>query len=250
MEVALMRKHSLILTGLVILLLAAPLAGQEAAKYSEKSFTVGEKAYLHVKTISGNITVVGWDNPGQMLVQYRVAGENVEPVFEQSGDEVFLKEKHQEHGFFGGDSGSVHFKVFVPAAALLESKTVSGNIRLEKLAGSLEAKTVSGNIEFSLTNGGDVEIASVSGEINGQVGKLFDTSLTVKAISGNIDLQFLGGADARFRASSISGGIDSKLKLEEMESKKGYGSATLSGRIGAGKGKVTVSTISGEITIR
>ena len=72
----------------------------------------------------------------------------------------------------------------------------------------------------------------------------------VKAISGNIDLQFLGGADARFRASSISGGIESKLKLEEMESKKGYGSATLSGRIGAGKGKVTLSTISGEITIR
>ena len=245
-----MRKPALLLFGLALLLLTAPLAGQEAAKYSEKSFTVGEKAYLHVKTISGNITVVGWEKPDQMLVQYRVVGENVKPVFEQTGDEVFVKEDHQERGFFGGSSGSVNFKVFVPAAALLEGKTVSGNIKLEKLAGSMEVKTVSGNIGFSLTNGGDVEIASVSGEINGQIGKMFDTSLAVKAISGNIDLKFLGGADARFRASSISGGIDSMLKLEEMESKKGYGSATLSGRIGAGKGKVTLSTISGEITIR
>ena len=66
-----MRKHSLILIGLALLLLAAPLAGQEAAKYSEKSFSVGEKAYLHVKTISGNITVVGWEKPDQILVQYQ-----------------------------------------------------------------------------------------------------------------------------------------------------------------------------------
>jgi hypothetical protein len=246
-----MRTRFILLVGLVILLLAVPAAAQEAgAKYSEKTFQVGEKPYLHVKTVSGNITLVGWEKPGEILVQYRVVGDNVKPLFEQNGDEVFVREDHENSGFFGGSSGSVNFKVFLPWQALVEAKSVSGSVKIDKLGGALEAKTVSGNIQFAMVAAADVTVTSVSGSIDGRFEQPFEGNLQAKSISGDIDLQFAGGANARFRASSISGGIDSKLKLEEMESKKGYGSSSVSGRIGAGAGKVSLSTISGAIEVR
>ena len=144
----------------------------------------------------------------------------------------------------------MHYKVFLPWKALVEAKSVSGSIKIEKLGGSVEAKTVSGNIEFAMMTAADMDVTSVSGDINGSFEQLFDGNLRAKSISGDIELHFAGGANARFRASSISGGIDSKLKLEEMESKKGYGSSSISGRIGAGNGKMALSTISGGIEVR
>lgn len=234
----------------LILLLAVALAAAATGQVTEKTLTVTDKAYLHVKTVSGDIQVTGWAKSGEVYVKATIDGKNVKPVIEQKDGQIYLSELHDNPGFFGGSSGSVHFTVFVPAAAVVEGKSVSGTVKLEKLAGPVDFKTVSGDIALSLTGASDCDLSAVSGNITVQADAFYNAALSAKSISGGVDLVFSRGADARLRTSSISGEIDCKLKLEDAESKKGYGSTGLAGRIGSGTGRIELSTISGDITVR
>ena len=215
-----------------------------------KTFKVPEKTILIVKTISGNVEIAAGPKTDEVRVEATVEGKNVTPVIEQKDGEILVHESHENQGYFGGSSGSVHFKITLPSQAVVDGKTVSGEVKLLHLNGSVEFKSVSGPIQFVGAPRGDVDLASVSGDVSCQLEHRFATSLSIKNISGNITLQLPQGADARCKLGSISGEIDCGAKLEEKESNKGYGSVSVSGRFGDGSGKIQLKTISGDISIR
>jgi len=215
-----------------------------------KTFKVPEKTILVVKTVSGDIEVAAGAKADEVRVEATVEGKNVTPVIEQKDGEILVHESHENTGYFGGSSGSVHFKITLPATAVVDGKTVSGAVKLLNLNGSIEFKSVSGEIQYSGAPRGDVDLSSVSGNVTCALSQRFAASLMVKNISGNISIQLAQGADARCKMSSISGEIDCAAKLEDKESNKGYGSESLAGRLGDGSGKIQLKTISGDISIR
>jgi len=229
-----------VLLAVLVLGLAVPAATQ--------TFKVGDKVVLSIKTVSGDISVTGWEKP-EVKVDSEVVGDHVKPEVVQRDGEIVIREIHDNPGFFGS-SGSVNFKVYAPAGAMVDGKSISGTVTLERLNGSVEFKTVSGELSLSAAAPSDVDLSSVSGNVLCRLNKRYANSLAISNVSGDIELVLAGGGDAYCRLSTISGDLTVKQKMEEAETKKGYGSEKITGRLGQGSGKITLRTVSGDITLR
>jgi len=231
-----------------LIVMLAILVLSVAVSAATQTFKVGDRVVLRIKTVSGNISVTGWEKP-EVKVDSVVVGDNVKPEVTQRDGEIVIREIHDNPGFFGS-SGSVNFKIFAPAGAMVDGKSISGSVTLERLNGAVEFKTVSGELSLTAAAPSDVDLASVSGGVVCRLDKRYANSLAISNVSGDIELVLAGGGDAYCRLSTISGDLTVKQKMEEAETKKGYGSEKVTGRLGQGSGKITLSTVSGDIVLR
>jgi DUF4097 and DUF4098 domain-containing protein YvlB len=144
----------------------------------------------------------------------------------------------------------------------VNASTTSGDSEIEKIKGPVKISTTSGdNRIFDID--GALNIASASGDItvSGVTG-----SLRAAAISGDVRLSALSAKEGDFDVESISGDIvmeissDFSGKMEvgtvsgEVNSQLGgeldsYSDSRLRGKIGDGRGRLSVSTTSGDISI-
>jgi DUF4097 and DUF4098 domain-containing protein YvlB len=144
-------------------------------------------------------------------------------------------------------------------------KGVSGAITLDGVAGDVDANTVSGPIEAQGLNGklnfstvsGDLTVAdgwlerldgnSVSGDITLDVDLDPLGALQVTTVSGEVTIRLPAEADATVQLHSLSGDVRSEfggLKRSSMPA-----SHTVSGNVGAGSGRVSVTTLSGQVML-
>jgi Putative adhesin len=92
----------------------------------------------------------------------------------------------------------------------------------------LEANTMSGQIaaDVTLRAGGDVRVSTMSGDVT---------------------LRLPGGSDPQVRLQSTSGAV--RTEFESLRAVRAPASHTVSGNVGAGTGRVSVSTMSGSVTL-
>ncbi len=146
-------------------------------------------------------------------------------------------------------------------------KSVSGRITLDGVTGTVEATTVSGDIEAQGV-GGRIGFNSVSGDLtlaDGSVGRL-DAKTVSGRVTADIDLE----CAARLQIGTVSGAVAIRLPQQTnarvalrsaagrvqsefagLSPGKQAGGATLSGQLGHGEGvgKLSVSTMSGQVTL-
>lgn len=213
--------------------------------------------------------------------------QNVEVRMEQHGDVIDVRPHmyEQDRGWmdmFRGGRVSVDLLITVPRESSIEAHTVSGDLVLEGTRGSIEIQSVSGDLTIRDVQGsialrtvsGDVSCSEFCGraEANTVSGDLRLERCRVQAadvvtVSG--DLELIGalepGSEHRFK--TISGEID--LCLSGSAYEIGYktmsgdvtleteGRVTRDGRrdrtvtVGQGGGaRVTVKTVSGDLTVR
>lgn len=108
----------------------------------------------------------------------------------------------------------------------LDIRTSSGDLYVDGAAGSLRAESSSGDIRLCALSAveGDFEIGSVSGDVTVEINPDFSGRLLLKSASGNIN-------------SRISADLES------------LSDSRLAGMVGDGKGRLNVSTSSGDIRI-
>jgi DUF4097 and DUF4098 domain-containing protein YvlB len=229
----------------ILLMIAGSLA---AAAVNEDTFGIPANGHVYVKTVSGKITLTGWTHSGEVLVRWEIDGKNVEPVFEETANGLVIREDHLEKGFLES-SGSVHFEIFVPLDAIVEGKSVSGDIICDGAFADVGLKTVSGDIDASLEDPFEASLKSVSGDVNCTVNGAFAAHLQLKSVSGDVELSLPADTSCRFSAKTISGRLNCQADLGDRYEKEGIASKKLSGTLGAGKGEITASTISGSITV-
>lgn len=125
--------------------------------------------------------------------------------------------------------------------------TVSGDIRVPRAAGAVRAETVSGKIELTLAEVERARLESVSGTLL-LSGKLMrDGSVAMQSVSGSIQLELAPPINARIRASTFSGRIDSTIGTPE---RAGVGGGyRLEATSGDAAGEVRVESFSGRIRI-
>lgn len=162
-------------------------SGFGAGEKSQVEFL--DKKNLFLKSVSGNVQLLGWD-------QKRI-------ILEGSGTPMWVREKGDQlmvRSISGDVTGNV------PAETRLEVASVSGDITVSGVRGKFGLKSVSGNVELADFHG-EVEISSVSGDVS-----LLRVSgrMKIETHSGDIEILPVG----EFEGEVVTKSGDIELRLE------------------------------------
>ena len=123
-------------------------------------------------------------------------------------------------------------------------QTVSGDVEVQ-IDGNFSATSVSGDVQADVANAGNIVVHSTSGDIDLEVASAAALQLALISISGDVSLELPDNASAALEAVTTSGDIECDLDLAGREQK----SRRLTGQLGGGEGRISVSTTSGDISI-
>ncbi|MDQ2914186.1 MAG: DUF4097 domain-containing protein [Chloroflexota bacterium] len=212
--------------------------------------------------------------------------ENVEVRIEQKGNDIFV-EPHlyeQERSWldlFRGKRFRVDFEITVPRETAVDAQTVSGDLDLNGTRGPTRVESVSGDVNIEDVQG-PMRIKSVSGDVQctDYVGSVEGSSVSgdvdirgrvraceLHAVSGDISIDLepdVGGRESRLKTISgdvevglltsscvcdyhtASGDLDCEVPARIM--REGRKDRTVV--IGDGRSRLSVKTVSGDLTIK
>jgi hypothetical protein len=133
---------------------------------------------------------------------------------------------------------------------------VTGNVDAETMSGEIAARDIDGAIRFKSMSGGltlasgllsSLEANTVSGQVTADVALSDSGTMRVSTMSGEVTLRLPADSDARVRMQSTSGAV--RTEFESLRTVKAPASHTVSGNVGAGTGHVSVTTMSGTVTL-
>ncbi|MFJ7770702.1 DUF4097 family beta strand repeat-containing protein [Streptomyces sp. NPDC097107] len=242
---------------------------------------------LHVRIVNGTVNVVGTDEGPARLEVSEIEGPPL-VVTHRDGVLTVAYEDLPWKGFLKwldrkGWRRSAVVSLAVPtgtrvevgvvsAAAVVsgldgraEVKGVSGDTTLVGLAGPVRADTVSGNVEAQALTG-DLRFNSVSGDltvveagssvradsVSGSMIVDLDTAggptdISLTSVSGEIAIRLPQPADAEVEANTASGTVSSAF--EDLRMGGQWGAKRITGRLGAGNGRLKATTVSGSIAL-
>ncbi len=144
-------------------------------------------------------------------------------------------------------------------------KSVSGRITLDGVTGSVDADTLSGDVEAQGLDGvvgfksvsGDLTLAdgtvqrldarTVSGRVTADIGLAQGAAVRVATLSGDVTIRLPASASTEVDLRSTTGRVQSDFA--GLQAARSPGSSTLTGALGAGSGRVSVGTVSGQVTL-
>jgi hypothetical protein len=150
-------------------------------------------------------------------------------------------------------------------AAKTSIKSVSGDITLDGVTGSVDANTLSGDLEAQAIDGslkfhsvsGDLTLAggsvglvdanTVSGRITADIDLEDAGDMHVATVSGEVAVRLPSQTDARIDLRSTTGKVQSGF--DGLNCSRSPGSNAVTGTLGAGTGRLSVSTMSGHVTL-
>ncbi|MDX3804253.1 DUF4097 family beta strand repeat-containing protein [Streptomyces sp. AK04-3B] len=242
---------------------------------------------LHVRIVEGAVNVVGTDEGPARLEVSEVDGPPL-VVSHRDGTLTVAYEDLPWKGFLkwldrkgwrrravvslAVPAGTRVEVGVVSAAAVVsgidghaEVKGVNGDTTLVGLAGPVRADTVSGSVEAQALTG-DLRFNSVSGDltvveagssvkadsVSGSMIVDLDpasrpTRIDLTSVSGEIAIRLPHPADAQVEANTASGSVSNAF--EDLRVSGQWGAKRITGRLGAGNGKLRATTISGSIAL-
>jgi hypothetical protein len=200
---------------------------------------------IHVETIDGDESFVSVEGNEKLVEQTRVELDGRTLVVEFRGKKPFGITI--SIGDFSFGNGGLHVKVKVPHASgvrlttaaadmklrgrykALEAKsasgdlqldgevehdatvkTVSGDVRVDRVAGELRVNSVSGDVNVGFV-GGSIQSRSVSGDV--RFDSVREGTVTVQTVSGDIEVGVAPGTNLDVDAGSVSGDLTSEVPL-------------------------------------
>lgn len=132
----------------------------------------------------------------------------------------------------------------------------TGDVAAETMSGELAACDIDGTIHLKSMSGGltlagglldALDATTMSGQITADVTLRATGSVHVSTMSGDVTLRLPAESDARVRLQSTSGRV--RTEFESLRTARAPASHTVSGNVGAGTGHVSVTTMSGAVTL-
>ncbi|MFF1676802.1 DUF4097 family beta strand repeat-containing protein [Streptomyces sp. NPDC058256] len=243
---------------------------------------------LHVRVVNGTVNVVGTDEGSARLEVSELEGPPL-VVTQKDGTLTVAYEDLPWKGFLKwldrkGWRRSVVVSLAVPASTRVEVgvvganavvsgtdgrvevKGVTGDTTLVRIAGQVRVDTVSGNLEAQAVTG-DLRFNSVSGDltvvegsgssvraesVSGSMIVDLDTTgsptdVQLSNVSGEIAIRLPHPADAVVEANTASGSVSNAF--EDLRVNGQWGAKKITGRLGAGNGKLKAITVSGSIAL-
>ena len=241
-------------------------------------------AALKVRVVSGSVAILGSEDAPSL----DVASLTGQPllVTHEAGILTITYEDLQWDGLKGWlhpQRHSADVTVTVPAgcptqvgvvnasaivsgiSASISAKSASGDITLDGVTGNVDAKTVSGDLEargidgevaFNSVSGGltlaggsvsRLAARTVSGQVTADIDLRDGSGLRVTTVSGDVAVRIPASASARVNLKSTSGRVRSGF--DGMGTRPGRGPTVLSATIGSGSADLTVSSMTGDVTL-
>lgn len=263
----------IIIAGLRVQLKAELSEGDSMANYYEHEFETENLRDIEISYISEKIRLYPSDSSKIIIKEHlNSLGNNKPAIITQSNGRLSVKSGKNNNifGLFNIPTGEEKIEIFLPSgySKSLSLSTVSGSIQSDSswAMERFKANSTSGSIKMRGIGAGELDLNTVSGSI--QAGGLINGG-NVNTTSGSVKLQFheTGG---RLSISTVSGGVRLTIPEEEQFRFKG---SSVSGRITTffpvngskrnvtgsnGQGgnsertamaELTVSTVSGSITV-
>jgi hypothetical protein len=243
---------------------------------------------LHVRIVNGTVNVVGTDESSARLEVSELEGPPL-MVSQKGGTLTVAYEDLPWKGFLKwldrkgwrrsavvslAVPASTRVEVGVVGAAAVVSGTdervevkgvtgdttlvgVSGPVRVDTVSGNLEAQAVTGDLRFNSVSG-DLTVVEGSGSsvraesVSGSMIVDLDatgtpTDVQLSNVSGEIAIRLPHPADAEVEANTASGTVSSAF--EDLRVGGQWGAKKITGRLGAGNGKLRAMTVSGSIAL-
>jgi len=133
---------------------------------------------------------------------------------------------------------------------------VTGDVSAETMSGEVAACDIDGEVHFKSMSGGltlaggsveSLAVDTLSGQVTADVSLGKSGSVRVTTMSGEVTLRLPADSDAQVHLHSTSGGV--RAEFESLRTVKAPASHTVSGNVGAGTGHVSVTTMSGTVTL-
>jgi Putative adhesin len=129
----------------------------------------------------------------------------------------------------------------------VSAETMSGEVAACDIDGGLRFKSMSGGLTLAGGSVGSLEVNTMSGQVTADVSLRATGGIRVSTMSGQVTLRLPADSDANVRLQSASGPV--RTDFETLRTVKAPGSHTVSGNVGAGTGHVSVTTMSGTVTL-
>lgn len=215
-----------------------------AGDQKEVNKTFKPKKIVQIKTVSGDCVIKkGSSSEIKVHLVYTYSNDEFEPIFEEEGDTLIIKEKFHEKERNWSYHGKSNWTVTVPEKTKIEFKSASGNLDVNGLMNGLSVKLASGEVN-ARDIFGNINIKTASGEVN-----LSDSSgdITVDVASGDIKLTDVKGT---FNIDAAS----SNIKAVGIQFNRASHFKTVSGKLLVKLSKsctvdLDLKTVSGDITL-
>ncbi len=199
---------------------------------SDLTVRVPQGSSIDVSTVSADITVEEVEGE-QML--HTVSGDVETQAF---GSDVSAQSVSGDVDVKGNGS-----------EAEISANTVSGDVSVTAVSGSVGAEAVSGDVMIKDGSFERAGMNTVNGEIVFYASLLDGGKLNAESVNGGVDIQFGGDVNARFDIETFNGDIESCFGPKAERTSKYAPGWELSFTEGDGAGRVTVSTLNGDIDI-
>jgi DUF4097 and DUF4098 domain-containing protein YvlB len=131
----------------------------------------------------------------------------------------------------------------------VSASSVSGDVRLIRLAGSVEVEAVSGDVAVEEGSFERATLETVTGELSFTGALRNGGKLTIDTVNGDVDVQFAGDVSAKFDIDTFNGTIRNCFGPKAEKASK-YGPGwELEFTEGNGDGRVSISTLNGDVDI-
>jgi hypothetical protein len=243
-----------------------------------------EVTALNVRLISGTVAVLASDDRPSLVVS-ELSGRPLQVSHEGGALTVSYESLSWDGllGFLKPRKDNVAVTITVPAdcpiqlgvlsaSAIVSGlrsgaavKSMSGDITLDGVTGDVDAETMSGEIaardldgviRFRSMSGGltladgilsSLDATTMNGQITADVALSAAGGIRVSTMSGDVTLRLPADGDVQVHLHSTSKPVRSEF--ETLRAVKAAGSHTVSGNVGAGTGHVSVTTMSGAVTL-
>jgi Toastrack DUF4097 len=144
-------------------------------------------------------------------------------------------------------------------------KSVSGRMTLDGVTGPVDADTVAGDLEAQGLDGrvgfksvsGDLTLAdgslerldakTLSGRVTADIGLADGGTVRVATVSGDVTIRLPASASTKVHLRSTTGRVQSDFP--GLQAARAPGASSLTGQLGAAAGEVSVTTMSGQVTL-
>ena len=251
-------KKGMVLTALALAVCVGFLQAHPRDRYEEKfdkTEPLARDGRVYLSNLAGDIEIRSWDKEEVKIEALKISESRSEERAKENADLVTIdvsrtdgvlriETKYPRQMKFWGDDSmnvSVEYKLWIPAKASAEIKSVSGNVDLSAIGGSAKAGSVSGEITLRKASSG-ADLNSVSGNID------------VEDVTGNVDLKtvsgnvIVSGVRGSVEAESVSGGVelDGVTGASVVDAKTISGDVEYRGKIEA-RGSYRLKSHSGDV---
>lgn len=130
-----------------------------------------------------------------------------------------------------------------------KANAVSGDVTFFRVSGSISIETVTGDLVVDEGSFDRADLNSVNGEILFLSGLRPGGRLSIETVNGEVGVEFSDEVSARFDIESFNGDIDNCFGPDPERTSRYTPGMELSFQQGDGDGRVTISTMNGDISV-